>query len=288
MFGKKEEEVEKPKREPPKVWGKKERLFVLIILFGTALVSGLMALASRDYKLPGWSLSLPKRETIVIGSKNDRSAQINAEKEKQIIKGFDQMTKNLSGVYAFYLVDLKSGLAFGVGENEVMQAASLIKLPLMLYSYGRVDEAKIEAMGKRSDNNVFRELVAKFGKATIQSYINGLGMEKTSLEKNETTPKEIGNLFARLYQDKDEKILTALTDTIFEDWIAKGVPEEVRVAHKYGRETGVVNDAGIIYSENPFVLVIMTQGVNELEADKVIPDLAKMIYSEYAENQNIR
>jgi hypothetical protein len=50
----------------------------------------------------------------------------------------------------------------------------------------------------------------------------------------------------------------------------------------------VVNDAGIIFSDQPFVLVIMSQGVNEEEADKVVPELARMIYLEYAESQNIR
>jgi len=279
------------KKEPPKVWGKKERLFVLIILFGTALISGLLALSSRDYKLPGLprlkltipSFSLPKGETITIGSKVDQSARINAKKEKQISEAFNQITKDLSGVYAFYLIDLKSGHAFGTGEGDVMQAASLIKLPLMLYAYGKVDDAKIEAMGKRSDNTVFWELVAKFGEATVQDYISNLGMKNTSLEENETTPKEIGDLFAKLYQEKEEKILTYLTDTVFEDWLAKGVPEEIRVAHKYGREVHVVNDAGIIFAKDPFVLVVMTEGIVEKEADATIPELTGMIYRKMVE-----
>jgi beta-lactamase class A len=154
----------------------------------------------------------------------------------------------------------------------------------MLYAQGKVDDSKLEAMGKRSDNNVFKELVAKFGKTTVQDYIDSLGMKNTSLEKNITTPSDMGNIFLKFYKDKNEKILGYLTDTIFENWIKKGVGEDVRVAHKYGREVGVVNDAGIIYSKSPFILVSMTQGVDELEADRLIPELTKMIYSRNEEN----
>jgi len=186
------------------------------------------------------------------------------------------------------VIDLSNGFKFGVNQNNVMQAASLIKLPLMLYVQGKVDDSKLEAIGKRSDNNVFMDLVTKFGKKTVQDYIDSLGLKNTSLEENLIIPSEVGEIFLKLYKDKNEKILNFLTDTIFEKWIRAGIPEDIKVAHKYGREAGVVNDAGIIYSKSPFILVIMTQGVDELEADRLIPELTKMIYSGYAENQNIR
>lgn len=305
MFGKNKEEFKdlKPehrrkRKEPTLSWGKKERAFILVIFLGTVLVSGLLALSAGNYKFSGLAkISFPKLslnglfkgETIVIGNR-----ETPADK---IIKAFKDQTKDLTGTYAFEIVDLSTGASFGVNESQVMQAASLIKLPLMLYAQGKVSDVKIEAMGKRSDNAVFEELVAKFGQKTVQSYIDSLGMEETSLAENTTTAKEIGNLFYKIYKDKqslaseagkEDKILGYLTDTIFEKWLRAGIPEEIRVAHKYGREVGVVNDAGIIFSDQPFVLVIMSQGVNEEEADKVVPELARMIYLEYAESQNIR
>ena len=268
MFGRKKELV--------KPWGKKERLIILSALLITVLVSVFFSFSSGNFEPPKFSnFSLDnifKGETIIVGK---------IPVSPKIISEFNNMTRNLKGTYAFEVIDLSTGSKFGVNNDQVMQAASLIKLPLMLYVQGKVDDSKLEAMGKRSDNNVFKELVAKFGKATVQDYIDSLGMKNTSIAENSTTPDEIGNLFIKLYQDKNEKILSYLTNTIFENWIKKGVPEGVRVAHKYGREVGVVNDAGIIYSKNPFILVIMTQGVNELEADRLIPELTKMIYSTY-------
>src|SRR5689334_10613392 len=46
-------ENKKKRKEPPKPWGKKERLFVLAALILTAGGSGFLALSSREWKLGG-------------------------------------------------------------------------------------------------------------------------------------------------------------------------------------------------------------------------------------------
>jgi beta-lactamase class A len=281
-------ENRKRRKEPVKPWGKKERLFIFSLLLITIVVSVLFSISSGNFevpKLPSFNLdSIFKGKTVIVGDKKAAEKAARRIKAEEIISDFKDKTEDQKGIYAFEVIDLSDEFKFGVNQDVVMQAASLIKLPLMAYVQGKVDDSKLEAMGKRSDNNVFKELVTKFGKTTIQNYINSLGMENTSIEKNSTTSSEIGNIFLKLYKDRNEKILGYLTDTIFEKWLKAGVPEGIKVSHKYGREVGVVNDAGIIYSKSPFILVIMTQGVNELEADRLIPDLTKMIYSEYEEN----
>ncbi len=306
LFGKKKEEDEKEessqrtiksklkdlkpenrrkRKEPQKPWGKKERLFILSALLITVFVSIIFSLSSGNFelpKLPKFSLdNIFKGETIIVGNYEDVAKALREKKAEEITAKFKSMTQNLKGTYAFEVIDLNSGFKFGVNNDEVMQAASLIKLPLMLYAQGKADDSLLEAMGKRSDNSVFVKLVNKFGRKTIQDYIDSLGMTHTSLEENETTAFEIGDLFLKLYRDKEEKILMYLTDTIFENWIKAGVPENIRVAHKYGREVGVVNDAGIIYAKDPFILVIMSKGADLREADRELPNLTKMIYSEY-------
>lgn len=290
IFGERRVELVK---DPIKPWGKKERFWILFVLAASVLLPLWLAFgAYGGLKIPKLNLNLNfgnffKGETIVVGNKLQTKLEKQRQKAQKTIGQFKQQTGNLVGTYAFYMVDIETGYAFGVNKGKVMQAASLIKLPLMLYAQEKVDGDKIEALGKTSDNNVFRELVAKFGQKAIQDYIDGLAMDNTSLAKNETTPEEIGELLLKIYQDKNEEILNYLTDTIFEDWIKKGAPEGIRVAHKYGREVGVVNDAGVIYSPKPFILVIMTQGVSETEADKNISELAKMIYSIHEEGENI-
>ncbi|HUW24677.1 MAG TPA: serine hydrolase [Patescibacteria group bacterium] len=141
-----------------------------------------------------------------------------------------------------------------------------------------------ELMGKQSDNTAFNILSGVLGENKIQAIIDNLGMKKTSFTENLTTPEDIGIFFERLYRgrvvsDKNrDEILGFLTKTIWEERIPAGLPEGVRVAHKIGSETRVVSDAGIVFAEKPFILAILSQEVNEIEAKKALPEITKVIY----------
>jgi beta-lactamase class A len=307
----------KKRKEPPKPWGKKERYIVLATLGATILLSLLLAASARSWKLPNLpAISLPsfKEETIMITGK----AQDKQMAEDTIIS-FRDKTNSLSGVYAFYVIRLDSGFSYGASEAKTMQAASLIKLPVFAALYKEAEEGKIDLdakytlkasdkiagagnlaskpegtaisyrelarlMGKQSDNTAFGIIRRLLGEPKINTEISEIGMESTSLEKNETTPYDIGLFFQKLWEGKivsekyKEEILDYLTDTIYEDWMAAGIPSGIRVAHKYGREIHVVNDAGIVYTDKPFVLVLLSQGVVEKEADIIFPELARFIY----------
>ena len=293
-------ENKKRRKEPPKPWGRPERLTVLIVIIITVLTSAILSLSARNFKLPGLPrISLPSfnwgEDTFYI--EGDKEGREKAEKARNYFK---DKTRNLSGLYAINVVRLLDGTSYGVNKNEEMQAASLIKLPIMTLVYkkfeaGQLDlDAKVsgsnstyrelvEAMGQRSDNNAQIILVKTFGESEIQNYIESIGMMKTSLTKNETTPEEIGLFFKMLWEGKlttekhREELLGYMTDTIFADWIVEGI-DDVRVAHKYGREVHVVNDAGIVFANKPFILVLMSDGAVESEADSLIPAVAREIY----------
>lgn len=293
-------ENKRKRKEPQKPWGKPERFTILAVLLLTILTSLFLSLSARNFKLPGLPrISLPSfgwgESTIVIeGNKESRE---KSEKGKNF---FNDKVGRLSGVYGLYVVRLLDLSSYGVNEDEEMQAASLIKLPLMTLVYKRAEEGKldldevaegskstyrelVEAMGQRSDNSSQITLVKIFGSEEVQNYIQSIGMTHTSLEENTTTPYEIGTFFKMLWQkelvneESKDQILEFMTDTIFEDWIVKGI-DEVRVAHKYGREVHVVNDAGIVFAGRPFVLVLMSDGAVESEADSVLSEIARGIY----------
>jgi len=293
-------ENKRRRKEPPKPWGRPERLTVLIVILVTVLTSAILSLSARNFKLPGLPrISLPSfnwgEDTFYI--EGDKEGREKAEKARNYFK---DKTRNLSGLYAINVVRLLDGTSYGVNKNEEMQAASLIKLPIMTLVYkkfeaGQLDlDAKVsgsnstyrelvEAMGQRSDNNAQIILVKTFGESEIQNYIESIGMMKTSLTKNETTPEEIGLFFKKLWEKElvneksRDEILEFMTNTIFEDWIVEGI-DDVRVAHKYGREVHVVNDAGIVFAAKPFILVLMSDGAVESEADSLIPAVAGEIY----------
>jgi beta-lactamase class A len=303
------------KKEAPKPWGKTERFLVLGVLVSTIAIAALLALNAREWKLPGLPrLSLPKgvfEQTYVFEGKRparDRGA---------IVDEFSKLTQDTSGVYGLYVISLNSDERYGVNEDEPFQAASLMKLPVMAAMYSEHEKGNVglddiytlrnedkvggsggvfyqeagtkysyrelvSAMGQQSDNTAFNIAVQLLGEEFIQEYIKEVGMGSTSYEQNQTTPRDVGTFFKSLWQMKiverasRDEILKSLTGTIYEDHLAAGITD-VRVAHKFGREVHVVNDAGIVFDENPYVLIIMSKGVVEAEADKLIPELAASV-----------
>jgi len=210
-----------------------------------------------------------------------------------VLNEVESLTKDLRGTYGFYVYRLEDKIEYGLHQNEVFPAASLIKLPVMLTLYQEAEEGNLEldnyremaeAMGKRSDNTAFNQLVKALGEEKIQETIDDLGMKKTSFEKNDTSPKDMGLFFQKLYEggvvsDKHrDEILDFLTDTEFEDRIPAGIPSEIRVAHKIGNEIGSFSDAGIIFSQKPFILVIISKNARESEANEVLPEITKAVW----------
>lgn len=141
-----------------------------------------------------------------------------------------------------------------------------------------------QLMGQQSDNTAYNILSRILGKTRILAIIGLLEMKNTSYEEGTTTPEDVAIFFNKLYKSglisekSREEILSFLTNTIWEDRIPAGVPKEIRVSHKIGTEAGVVNDAGIVFAKKPFILVIMSENANEIEAKKALPEITKKVY----------
>ena len=142
----------------------------------------------------------------------------------------------------------------------------------------------VEYMGQYSDNTALKAMRQILGEAKIQETINQLGMTKTSLKEFETTPQDIGFFFQKLYQGKminnehSEELLNFLTKTAFEDWLPKGIPGNIRVAHKIGKDLGTFSDGGIVFADKPFVIVIMSKDAREIEANETLPKISGLVW----------
>jgi len=279
------------RKEPAKLWTKKDRLVIFWVLILTIIIAGILDLTSKDWKLPNFPrISLPnlgdlnplKEETITLGEPD-----LKRQKADKVMTQFKDMTNSLTGVYGFRVVDLTTGFSYGANDEEIYTAASFMKLPIIALTYNK-EPGKyldlIKRMAQHSDNNAYNLLrQTVFTEAEINTYIEELGLTQTNYAENEMSPADVAKFLTGLWsgkiineKDKDQ-LLGWLSETDFKDWLAGGIAD-VRVAHKYGREVHVVNDAGIIYAPKPFVLVIMTKGIVDQEADAIFPQLAKMIY----------
>jgi len=137
----------------------------------------------------------------------------------------------------------------------------------------------------QSDNTAFKILRQRLSDQLIEQLITAWGLEQTDLEDNLTSAKDIAYFFRQLYKHQlldppwNERVLTDLTETIFEDRLPAGVPEGIRVAHKVGTETGVVSDAGIVFTPGrPFILVILSQATKNQIAERLFPQLVNELY----------
>lgn len=320
-------ENKRKRKEPPKPWGKSERLTVLIFFLITTLLATGMFLFSHDFKLPG----LPKisfkninmgnpfgEEIIQVGQKSS-SVQSDSKAQKAITQ-FEGSIQPLSGFYGFLVIRLTDQTHYGVSSDSQFQGASLLKLPLIALMYKMSEEGNLnldtkytlketdkvkgsgflfpqpagttytyrklaEYMGKNSDRTAYKVMKDVVGIDKLKNYLSEIGMNSTNLETGMTTPNDFGLLFTKLWngslvnQANRDEILGFLQNTIYEDWITKGVPKNIKVAHKFGQDTGVVADGGIIFADKPYILIIMSQGINENDASLIFPKVSGDIYT---------
>jgi beta-lactamase class A len=146
-------------------------------------------------------------------------------------------------------------------------------------------------MGKQSDNTAYGVVLDLLGEEGVQNYIESVGMESTNVYENETTARDVSLFFVKLWRgnllgsEYRDVLIESLKDTAYEDWMRAGIDGDVEVAHKFGREVHVLNDAGIVMSERePFVLVMLSEGVDDSEADEAVRNLAKAVW-EWRENR---
>ncbi len=320
-------ENKRKRKEPPKLWGKRERIIVAAFFIVTTLSATLMFLFSHEFKLPG----LPKitfkginfenpfgEKVIELGQK--KSARSDDSKAEQAIEMFDKEVGSLSGVYGFLVIRLNSGDSYGVSTNSRFQGASILKLPLMILAYRMDEEGSIDLetkyvlknedkvagsgvmyaakagteysyrelikhMGKESDRTAYKVMKDVIGEEKLRNFLNEIGATNTDINTGFTTPGDIGIILQKIWnrelmnEENTIELLGFLTDTIYEDWITAGVPDGIKVAHKFGTDSGILADGGIVFAHNPYILVIMGQEVTKSEADKVIPKISRNIYA---------
>lgn len=150
-----------------------------------------------------------------------------------------------------------------------------------------------------SDNAPF-SILYEGGKNFRDKILSDLGIyEPPADEKQEVwsvSARSYANIFRMLYNasyvdvGSANEILTLLSQSTFKNGIVAGVPDAVKVAHKFGEAEGtrgdgtvesrILNDCGIVYkSDAPYILCLMIEGQNYSQMEKVMARISKDIYS---------
>jgi len=102
---------------------------------------------------------------------------------------------------------------------------------------------------------------------------------------NTTTARGLATLLLAIANGKavdaesSAKMVEVLERQKFNEGIPAGVPGNIRVAHKTGEITKIHHDAGIVYAERPFVIVVLVRGIEDFkQSSALIADVTRDLY----------
>lgn len=156
-----------------------------------------------------------------------------------------------------------------------------------------------EHMITKSSNLAADILLEKVGVENVRARVHALGADGMQVlrgvedlkafqagKNNTTTARGLFMLLKAIQEnragdpDSCRQMLEILKRQTINDAIPAGLPPLIVIAHKTGDITGQHHDAAIVYAKKPFLLVVMTRGLNNYKASgKLIADIAEDIYS---------
>lgn len=132
-----------------------------------------------------------------------------------------------------------------------------------------------------SDNTATNVLIRKFGIEPLNEGFRRAGFEKTHIERplfdkkgaaagkaNYFVPEEVGLFLEKLYKgefvtgDVSDEIIKTLKMQNINHKIPGLMEERFEVAHKTGEDTGITHDVGIVYCEQPFIIVFASNNTD--------------------------
>jgi beta-lactamase class A len=167
---------------------------------------------------------------------------------------------------------------------------------LKLNTNYKIDDL-IRYMIVESDNGATYTLLNSLNSKALDDVYTDFGLQAPNdSSAYEISAKDYSLFFRILYnatylnREYSEKALSLLSQSTFHDGLAAGLPNEVKVAHKFGEhvlndangeETGVeLHDCGLIYAQQSFLLCVMTRGNNVNNLKTVISEITKLVYKE--------
>jgi beta-lactamase class A len=238
------------------------------------------------------------------------------------ISFMEEYINGLNGQYGIYYINLIDGLEFGVNESDEFHAASTVKIPLALCisilmeagiiqpdreleyteddfetgsgklqfeNYGaKYTVQELVGMSIRlSDNVAANMLIRMLGRRNLKTFMRSVGGRVVDDARNVTCPKDMAIYMKKVYEYSQKSefcktLIHHLESTVFNDRLPALLPKDIKVAHKIGNWYGSYHDVGIVFTEKPYVISIMSKGVYENDALKNIAGISKMFFDYFS------
>lgn len=159
--------------------------------------------------------------------------------------------------------------------------------------------ALCETMITASGNLAANVLVERLGVKDIQATTDRLGASGMQVLRgvedlkafdknmnNTTDAAGLATLFEKLARgqavshDASAEMIAILKRQKHNEGIPTGLPDGIEIAHKTGEVTKIHHDAGIVYAKRPYVLVVLTRGIDDQAVSgRLIADISKTLYA---------
>ncbi len=245
------------------------------------------------------------------------------------------------GTAAVAVRDLGSSYVSGYNMNEVMPAASTIKIPVMVEVFRQMEAGsfdlnrRVELLpGDRdwgsgdiadspigstftvstlltqmitvSDNTAANMLIRLVGRQHINQTMASLGLDHTHLADYirtqdwsvrtdlRTTPVDMVRLLARMAQNRlidhwsSQQMIAILEQQEINTLLPEPLPQ-IPIAHKTGSFDDTLNDVGIVYADQPYVIAVLTTNLSSLPAGRqFIHRVSRMAYRQFEQLAKLR
>ncbi len=148
-------------------------------------------------------------------------------------------------------------------------------------------EKLLEEMLINSDNTAFNMLLRNLHNDDVQLVIDELGLEELFTKDGKVSSKEYSRIFRALYtssflkRENSQKILHLLDQSVFNNFLAQVIPEDIPFPHKYGENfsIGVYADSGIVYLPGrPYLITVIIQPNPKKSLSDQHTDARKFMY----------
>lgn len=117
-------------------------------------------------------------------------------------------------------------------------------------------------------DNIAKNMLTRISRSSVTDYTRSITGYSDIPYGNYITARQFGIILEKLYKNPDnnpyyEKLLSYMTRTIFHSGLDKYL-DYSKVAHKIGTYYRYYHDVGIVYGEDPYILVVMTKDIGEL------------------------
>ncbi|MDD5547406.1 MAG: class A beta-lactamase-related serine hydrolase [Candidatus Pacebacteria bacterium] len=143
-----------------------------------------------------------------------------------------------------------------------------------------------------SDNTAHKILKRNLTDEEFEKLQKGIGLDELFDENYKISAKEYSRLFRSLYtssflkREYSQQILSWLTETPFNNFLASGLPKDIIFSHKIGEDNKGNNylDSGIVYLFNrPYLLTTMIKECNKEKAEEIMKNVSRAAY-DYIKN----